>query len=89
MFQWLKDRWQWAKDRFNAATAWVGSNLSSNPESSNSRLLQTVIVFSIIPLVWIVVYKNGWKFDSHTQIITVTLIVSGAGAYAAGKAAER
>jgi len=81
--------WEWIKARFNTAIKWIGGNLSSDPTNSNSRLLQTVIVLGLLPMVWIIVGKADWKLEDNPRIVIVTLIVSGAGAYAAGKAAER
>ena len=67
---------------------WVKKNLSNDPASSNSRVLQTVIVLNLVAILWIVMAKSNpaWTISDNTRLVMLTLITAGAGSYIANKA---
>lgn len=70
-------------------TSWLDKNLSADPATSNSRTLQTLIVINAIAMLWVVLAVSHWVIAPTTQVVLVTLITSGAGAYVGGKFGER
>ena len=72
-----------------AAHQWLLKATSSDPTASSSRALQVFIVLNVTTMLWIVLGKANWVIAPTTQVVLVTLIVSGAGAYAAGKLGEK
>jgi len=68
---------------------WINKNLSSDPSSSNSRVLQTIIVLSIVPLVWLVVSHSDWKIEDNPRLILLALITAGAGSYITNRVTSR
>lgn len=78
MFKWLKTPF-----------LWLSKNLSSSPDSSNSRALQSIIVLNLVGMLWIVLAHGAYKIDDNTRVVMLTLITSGAGGYALGKWAEK
>lgn len=67
---------------------WLNRNLSSDPTSSNSRVLQTVIVVNIVPLMWLVVAHANWQVSDNARLVLLTLITAGAGSYVAAKVTQ-
>lgn len=72
-----------------AAHQWLLKAMSSDPTASSSRALQVFIVLNVTSMSWVVLAKANWVIAPTTQVVLVTLIVSGAGAYAAGKLGEK
>lgn len=70
---------------FKKFTAWIDRNLSTDPSTSNSRTLQTLIVINITIMLWIVLARAGWVISDNTRLILICLITGGAGGYIAGK----
>ena len=69
--------------------SWINKNLSADPASSNSRTLQTIIVCSIIAMLWVALKVTHWVITEPIESVMKTLIISGAGAYGLGKFAEK
>lgn len=67
---------------------YVGRLLSTDTSTSSSRLLQTVIVFNLVIILWLVVAHASWVVSDNVRLIAISLIVSGAGNYMVGKAME-
>ena len=71
--------------KLSEGVEWIKSNLSSSGSASNSRTLQTLIVFNLLIMMWIVLAKAAWVISDNSRLILLCLITGGAGAYVAGK----
>lgn len=67
---------------------WIGRLMSTDPTTSSSRLLQTVIALNLVIILWLVVAQASWTITDNVRLIAISLIVSGAGSYMVGKTVE-
>ena len=67
---------------------WIGKLISTDPTTSSSRLLQTIIVLNLVIILWLVVAHASWTITDNVRLIAISLIVSGAGSYMVGKTVE-
>lgn len=67
---------------------WIGKLISTDPTTSSSRLLQTIIVLNLVIILWLVVARSNWTITDNVRLIAISLIVSGAGSYMVGKTME-
>jgi uncharacterized membrane-anchored protein len=67
---------------------WIGRLISTDPTTSSSRLLQTIIVLNLVIILWLVVAHSAWVISDNVRLVAISLIVSGAGSYMFGKTAE-
>lgn len=68
---------------------WIKKNLSNDPLTSNSRLLQSVIVVNLTIILWLVVAFSNWVITDNVRLVMLCLITSGAGAYITSKIGEK
>jgi hypothetical protein len=67
---------------------WLKKLISADAAVSASRLLQTVIVIAIIPLLWMVVWNSKWVISDNARLVLICLIGGGAGGYITSKLKE-
>jgi len=67
---------------------WIGRLISTDPTTSSSRLLQTIIVLNLVIILWLVVAHSAWVISDNVRLVAISLIVSGAVSYMVGKTAE-
>lgn len=72
---------------FRAAGNWLNGLFSSSDATSNSRVLQTLIVTNIIVMLWLVLKHASWVISDNARLVMLGLIGGGAGAYITNKVA--